>query len=244
MSLESGGFIKDLVTTNPEGTDPKSQGDDHLRLIKAVLKGQFAGLTLGKPIMLTEDQLNTAVVTGMAGLNGFGERVTGMPNTNLNALPDRSGFYSIMGTAVNGWPAIQQGDMVINMVWAATVAVQIGVSYSTGLTWARANTGGTWKGWHCLSEMGFGQSWQQPGRAFNTNYTNSSGRAIMVNICGACNPAGASALNCYVAGVQVAQATSPNQFTAVSVSFIVPNGAAYACNPTAAFTLTSWAELR
>jgi hypothetical protein len=38
MGLETGNYISDLVATNPPGTDPKSQGDDHLRLIKDVLK--------------------------------------------------------------------------------------------------------------------------------------------------------------------------------------------------------------
>ncbi len=41
MALETGSFIDDLVDTNPPGTDPKKQGDDHLRLIKSILKGTF-----------------------------------------------------------------------------------------------------------------------------------------------------------------------------------------------------------
>lgn len=41
MGLETGSFISDLIATNPPSTDKKSQGDDHLRLIKAVLQGSF-----------------------------------------------------------------------------------------------------------------------------------------------------------------------------------------------------------
>lgn len=41
MGLETGTFIDDLVTTNPPGTDLKSQGDDHIRLIKAILRATF-----------------------------------------------------------------------------------------------------------------------------------------------------------------------------------------------------------
>lgn len=41
MSLEDGSYISDLIATNPGGGDPKSQGDDHLRLIKSVLKQTF-----------------------------------------------------------------------------------------------------------------------------------------------------------------------------------------------------------
>lgn len=58
MSLESFSYIKNLVPTNPLGSDPKSEGDDHLRGIKQTLLNQFSGFTQGKPITVTEDQLN------------------------------------------------------------------------------------------------------------------------------------------------------------------------------------------
>lgn len=38
MALESATYISGLVATNPPGSDSISQGDDHLRLIKTVLK--------------------------------------------------------------------------------------------------------------------------------------------------------------------------------------------------------------
>ena len=39
MGLETGSFISDLVSSNPVGaTDVKAQGDDHIRLIKTVVK--------------------------------------------------------------------------------------------------------------------------------------------------------------------------------------------------------------
>lgn len=41
MGLESATYIDDLVTSNPAGTDQESQGDDHLRLIKAAAKNTF-----------------------------------------------------------------------------------------------------------------------------------------------------------------------------------------------------------
>jgi hypothetical protein len=59
MSLESFAYIKDLVATNPLGTDPKSEGDDHLRGVKLTLKQQFSGFTQGKPITVTEDDVNS-----------------------------------------------------------------------------------------------------------------------------------------------------------------------------------------
>ena len=41
MALESASFISGLVSANPPGTDVISQGDDHLRLIKTVLKASL-----------------------------------------------------------------------------------------------------------------------------------------------------------------------------------------------------------
>ena len=41
MPLESADFVAQLESDNPAGTDPRSQGDDHIRLIKAVLKKTF-----------------------------------------------------------------------------------------------------------------------------------------------------------------------------------------------------------
>lgn len=45
MGLETGTYIDSLVVTNPLGTDAKSAGDDHLRLIKSTLKATFPNIT-------------------------------------------------------------------------------------------------------------------------------------------------------------------------------------------------------
>lgn len=45
MGLETGTFINDLVPSNPDGLDLKNQGDNHLRLIKAVAKATFPNAT-------------------------------------------------------------------------------------------------------------------------------------------------------------------------------------------------------
>jgi microcystin-dependent protein len=61
MSLESTTTIAGLVAANPTAGDPFSQGDDHLRLIKTVLKTIFPGAATGgfaTPITATEAELN------------------------------------------------------------------------------------------------------------------------------------------------------------------------------------------
>ena len=45
MALESPTYINDLVATNPASGDPVSQGDDHIRNLKSVLRASFPGLS-------------------------------------------------------------------------------------------------------------------------------------------------------------------------------------------------------
>lgn len=45
MGLETANYLNDLVTTNPTASDPKSQGDDHIRTNKSAAKNTFPGFT-------------------------------------------------------------------------------------------------------------------------------------------------------------------------------------------------------
>ena len=58
MALESGTYISQLNSSNPTTSDDVAEGDDHLRLIKAVLKNQFRGLTGTTAISASEAELN------------------------------------------------------------------------------------------------------------------------------------------------------------------------------------------
>jgi len=58
MGLETASYISQLVATNPLATDPISQGDDHLRLIKSVLQTQFSGLSGTTAVTTSEAEMN------------------------------------------------------------------------------------------------------------------------------------------------------------------------------------------
>lgn len=60
MAIESASFISDLNTSNPPGSDPVGQADDHIRLLKSVLKSTFPNIT--GPVSSTQTQLNGALV--------------------------------------------------------------------------------------------------------------------------------------------------------------------------------------
>ena len=67
MGLEVADWIDELISANPTVADPISQGDDHVRLVKQVLKnaGNTAPLTFTGNMQLTGDYNGTnATMTG------------------------------------------------------------------------------------------------------------------------------------------------------------------------------------
>jgi hypothetical protein len=60
LAIESASFISDLNSSNPPGSDPVGQADDHIRLLKSVLKSTFPNLT--GAVTSTQSQLNGALV--------------------------------------------------------------------------------------------------------------------------------------------------------------------------------------
>ena len=58
MALETGTYISQLNSSYPAASDDVSEGDDHLKLLKAVLKNQFSGLTGTTAISASEAELN------------------------------------------------------------------------------------------------------------------------------------------------------------------------------------------
>jgi len=58
MAKETATYISQLVATNPVASDSVSVGDDHLRMLKTVLKTQFSGLSGTTAISASEAELN------------------------------------------------------------------------------------------------------------------------------------------------------------------------------------------
>lgn len=95
MGLEVATFISQLVAANPVGaSDPKSQGDDHLRLLKATLLATFPAITGAVTSTHTElNQLHGGVITsvgvGAAATPSYsfaGDTDTGMYHSAANQV--------------------------------------------------------------------------------------------------------------------------------------------------------------
>ncbi|MEX2125470.1 MAG: hypothetical protein WD795_16370 [Woeseia sp.] len=83
MALESATFISGLNSSNPVGaSDPKSQGDDHLRLIKATLLNSFPGVT--GAVTATHTELN--FIDGATGVSGTGNTIRSASPTFTGTL--------------------------------------------------------------------------------------------------------------------------------------------------------------
>jgi hypothetical protein len=75
MALESATNIADLVVTNPTSSEPKSQGDDHVRLIKSALKQSLNGFS-GNILLNGTDvgAANAYVLTPTLALTAYSTR--------------------------------------------------------------------------------------------------------------------------------------------------------------------------
>lgn len=67
MGLESATYINQLNASNPIGGDARSTADDHIRLIKNVLKSTFSGIT--GQVTVTQAELN--LLSGLTTLASF-----------------------------------------------------------------------------------------------------------------------------------------------------------------------------
>lgn len=97
MGLEAATYISQLVATNPVGaTDPRSQGDDHLRLIKSVLLATLPALTGAVTATQGElNQLHGSVITSVSGgsQSAPSYSFSGDSNTGIfNAAADQIGL--------------------------------------------------------------------------------------------------------------------------------------------------------
>lgn len=122
MGLEAGSFPSDLVDTNPTGTDLKAQGDDHIRLIKRVLKTTFPNLN--GAVTPTPAQLNILAGQNTVCFSGMIVMWSGV------SVPAGWKLCNGVGTVSNGSPVPDLRNRFI---------VGAGQTYAVGDTGGAAN---------------------------------------------------------------------------------------------------------
>lgn len=123
MALESVTHIGDLVATNPAATDPKQEGDDHIRNLKTALLNSFAGFAGAVVVTGTDGGIvNAYTVTPTTALTAYGTRMVALfsPSaTSTGAVTlNISGLGAKSVKAVDG-SALVAGDLVAGSVYAA-----------------------------------------------------------------------------------------------------------------------------
>lgn len=126
MSLETGNYISDLVITNPTGLDDRSQGDDHIRLIKKVLKQTFPNID--GPVTGTDEQLNAGVAAGAINFPGMIVMWSGL----ITAIPAGWKVCDGTGTTSTGSPVPDLRNRFI-----------VGTATNSGGAYNVGNTGGS-----------------------------------------------------------------------------------------------------
>ena len=113
MAKETATYISQLVATNPVASDSVSVGDDHLRMLKTVLKTQFSGLTGTTAVSSSEAELNIldGVTATAAELNYLDVTTLGT-SADSKALTQASGVVTIAGDVVvsGTTPKVTIGD--------------------------------------------------------------------------------------------------------------------------------------
>lgn len=129
MGLEVAVTINQLVTTNPDGTDNISQGDDHIRLIKSTLKNTFPAVT--EPVTVSAAQLNAVGADGAINFPGMIVMWSG----SVTSLP--AGWKLCDGTGT-----ISTGGAVPNLTSKFIIAsnTNAGGTYNVGSTGGSAST--------------------------------------------------------------------------------------------------------
>jgi len=125
MALESASFLDGLITSNPDGgADPKSGGDDHLRLLKTVLKATFPGFA-GR-IMRTQTKSGNYALA----LNDNHTLLKFTATAALTSAP--------AGTLGNGWAAyvhVAAGTTTFTPQAPATINGAVNLVLPGGSSW-------------------------------------------------------------------------------------------------------------
>ena len=134
MALETASYINGLVTTNPAGSDPVAQADDHIRLIKTVIKNTFPNVT--GAVTATQTDLNNALPKSGGTMTGT---LTLNTSTPTNALEAASKGYvdTKVAASTSGLTDPGSAGMVARTTTGVTVARTI--SGGSGITVTNGN---------------------------------------------------------------------------------------------------------
>lgn len=174
MALETGSYISALVATNPTASDPKSQGDDHLRFVKAKILETFPSVTGAVTPTHTElnfvDGVTSAIQTQLDALTAAKAPIESPTFTGTVTIPSGA---SIAGFAPLASPTFTGTVTLPATGSGSTEAVR--KDYADGLAFATALPSQTGNAGKFVTTDGTTASWQLPAAIAIFNQINFGG---------------------------------------------------------------------
>lgn len=138
MGLETATYITDLVSNNPLGTDSKAQGDNHIRLLKSVLKTQFSSLG-SAAVTTTAAELNkldgaTATTAELNILSGV--TATAAELNKLDGCTSSTAELNLLSGVTSIYDLVYPTGCLFETTNSANPS-----TYFTGTTWVAYGTG-------------------------------------------------------------------------------------------------------
>ena len=133
MALESTTYIDGLVITNPTGTDPRSQGDDHIRLVKSTLRSTFPNVAGAMTATHTELNLIDGYTGTTAELNYNDIPTLGTVESSKSVTADAVGTTKKLKT--------QEQTEIVNAVGTVSTATAINFTLGNVVTAVLASGG-------------------------------------------------------------------------------------------------------
>ena len=133
MALESTTYIDGLVTTNPTGTDPRSQGDDHIRLVKSTIRSTFPNVSGAMTATHTELNLIDGYTGTTAELNTLDVSTQGTAEASKAVTSDASRVTTNLKT--------KRQTEIVNAIGTVSSATAIDFSLGNVVTAVLASGG-------------------------------------------------------------------------------------------------------
>ena len=133
MALESTTYIDGLVITNPTGTDPRSQGDDHIRLVKSTIRSTFPNVAGAMTATHTELNLIDGYTGTTAELNYNDIPTLGTVESSKSVTADAVGTTKKLKT--------QEQTEIVNAVGTVSTATAINFALGNVVTAVLASGG-------------------------------------------------------------------------------------------------------
>ena len=159
MALETGSYISALVSTNPTASDPKSQGDDHLRFVKAKILETFPSVTGAVTPTHTELNYVDGVTSGIQAQIDAKAPIASPTFTGTVTIPSGAsiaGFAPLASPTFTGTPTAPTATVGTSTTQIATTAFVAATGLSTALPGQSGNAG------KFITTDGTNASWVDP----------------------------------------------------------------------------------